>query len=293
MRRALVLSVLALPLAACGGTGVGGNATSSPPSLIEAATKSATASSLKLDLLMTLRSSQLPRPVTMTATGVQDNANHRVDVHLDMSSLAATLGSAGKQFADPAEWRGEEIGDLSSNRFILYMHLPFLSRLIPGGKPWIKFDLSALGKGLGIDFSQLTELSSNPGQTLDWLRATSGAITNAGRETVDGVETTHYEASIDLAKYPNLVPAGRRAAVRRAVDSLINLTGLHTFPVDAWVASDGLIRKLRMSFSEDVGGQQVTTETTTRFHDFGAPVSINLPPAAQTLDVSKLAGVRP
>jgi hypothetical protein len=289
MRRAFALVVLALPLAACGGNGGTSNVSSSVPALAQAATKSASASTLKIDLQMSETATGLAHPITMSATGVEDNTNHRVDMHLDMSSLAANLGGTVKQFSNPAEWQGEEIGDLSNGHFVMYMHLPLLSKLVPGGKPWIKFDLSAVGKSLGVNFSQLTQVSGDPGQTLDWLRSTSGAITDAGPETIDGVETTHYKASIDLAKYPNLVPLDRRAAVRRTINSLISLTGLRSFPVDAWISSDGLVRKLRMSFSEDVNGQQVTSDMTMRFHDFNAPVSISLPPAGQTLDVTKLA----
>ena len=289
MRCAVLLCALAFPLAACGGGG-GNHAMSAPPSLAEAATKSASAPTVKIALEMTMTTSQLPQPLSMSATGVEDNAKHRVDMHLDMSKFAATLGKGAKQFSNAADWKGEEIGDLSNGRFVLYMHLPFLSKLIPGRKPWIKLDLSAYGKKLGVDFSQITQLSSNPGQTLDWLRSTNGAITNAGPETVDGVQTTHYKAAIDLARYPSLVSPDRRAAVRKAVDALINLTGLRTFPVDAWISSDGLVRKMRMSFSEDVSGQQITTGMTMRFRDFGAPVSIKLPPASETFDATKFAG---
>jgi hypothetical protein len=292
MRRALALAVLALPLAACGGSGTkNGFPKSSAPSLAQAATKSASASTLKMDVAMTMTAPNLPSPATMTATGVEDNASHQADMHFDMSGFASSLGkSAPKRFTDPALWRGEEIAEFAQGRFVLYMHLPLLTNLVPGHKPWIKLDLSAYGKKLGIDFSQLTQFSSNPGQTLDWLRSTNGAITSIGSETVDGVQTTHYKAAIDLAKYPSIVSPERRAAVRKAINAVINLTGLRTFPVDAWVSDDGLVRKLSMSFTEDVSGQELTMNMTTHFHDFNSPVSIKLPPASQVLDSTQLVG---
>jgi hypothetical protein len=104
------------------------------------------------------------------------------------------------------------------------------------------------------------------------------------------VQTTHYKAAVDLAKYPDMVPAGRRAAVRKAVTAVINLTGLRTFPVDVWISDVGLVRQMNMSFSEDASGQRLTTYMRTRFHGFNAPVHITLPPASETLDSSQLVG---
>lgn len=285
MRRALALLVFVLPLAACGGNGGVFHASGSAPSLAEAATKSASASTLKMNLSMTMTSSSLPKGIMMTATGSEDNVRHRADIQLDMSSLASSLGSnAPAGFADPSLWKGEEIADFSRGHFVVYMHLPLLTNLIPGHKQWVKLDLAAYGKRLGIDFSELTQFSSNPRQTLDWLRSTNGAITDVGKQTVGGVQTTHYKAAIDLAKYPNMVPAGRRASVRKAINAVINLTGLRTFPVDAWISDDGLVRQMNMSFTEDVSGQQLTMFMAMRFHDFNKPVRITLPPASETLD---------
>ena len=90
-----------------------------------------------------------------------------------------------------------------------------------------------------------------------------------------------------------MVPAGQRAAVRKAINSVINLTGLRTFPVDAWISDDGLVRQMNMSFSEDASGQQMTMYMRTRFHDFNAPVNITLPPASETLDSSRFVGSGP
>ena len=80
MRRAVLLFALAVPLAACGGSARGNHATSAPPSLAEAATKSASAPTVKIALEMTMTTSQLPQSLSMDATGVEDNAKHRVDM---------------------------------------------------------------------------------------------------------------------------------------------------------------------------------------------------------------------
>jgi hypothetical protein len=276
-----LLLVLGFIPVACGST-----KSLAAPSLAEAATKSSNASSMKFDMTMAFNSLQLSQPLAMTARGVADNAGHRMRMTIDMSKFAAAVGGGG---ANPADWRGTEIGDLANGRLVVYMSLPYLRRLTPGRKPWIKMDLDAIGKRLNVDFSQLTNLSVNPAQMLDWLRATSGSITNVGTETVGGVRTTHYHATVDLAKYPRLVPPSRRAAMRRTVDALTKLAHVKTFPVDAWVGADGLVRKLQLAIRETVGGQPLEVATALRFHDFGTPVRVALPPAAQTADISKLA----
>jgi hypothetical protein len=280
--RGLTLLLIALPLAGCGGGG------SQHISLADAATKSTGAQSVKLDMAMAMSTPQLPQPVTLTATGAEDNTNHRVQMNIDMSSLVGSFGAPGG--IKPADFKGQEIGDLANGRLVIYMNLPFLTKLIPHGKPWIKIDLNAYGKSLGVNFSQFTSLSANPAQMVDWLRATSGSISKVGSETVDGVQTTHYHGTIDLSKYPNLVPPARRAEMRKAVNALIKTANVRTFPMDAWVDSDNLVRKLHLKFNETVKGQRIGLDMTLHFHDFGTPVSINLPPADQTVDLAKLTG---
>ena len=86
---------------------------------------------------------------------------------------------------------------------------------MPGGKPWIKVDLNAVGKQAGIDLSQFTQLGTDPSRMVDWLRTVSGDVTTVGTEKLDGVDTTHYRATVDLSKYPDLVPADQREAVQQ------------------------------------------------------------------------------
>jgi hypothetical protein len=282
MRRALALVLLALPLVACGGGG--GIVT---PSLAEAATRSSNESTVKVDMQMTMSSSQLGQPLTMTIAGAMDNAHRRGDFTIDMSQLSDIVGSAAGK---PSDWKGEEVVDAANGKLVVYMRLPIFSRVVPGGKPWVKLDITAAGKKLGLDFSQLTQLTGNPAQMLDWLRATSGKITKVGEERVGGEETTHYRATVDLARYPDRLPPERRAAARRAVHSLIQLTHVRTYPVDAWVGNDRLIRKMSLRFTESVQGQRLSLGMVMWFHDFGVPVSVTIPPPGQTADLSALTG---
>ena len=125
---------------------------------------------------------------------------------------------------------------------------------------------------------------------VDWLRSVSGDVTTVGTEKLDGVDTTHYRATVDLSKYPDLVPADQREAVQKAVDQLTKAAHISSFPVHVWVDEGGLVRQVRAVLTEAIQGQTVNVVTTERFYDFGTPVDIQLPAESQVTDISTLAG---
>jgi hypothetical protein len=295
---AAALAALALAAAGCGSSS--GSGIPAPPAaqggarfLASAATKSTATPSMKTDLIVTMLSSQLPGGrMEMTATGALDNENHRMSMHLDMSKLVSQLGTAmpGAAMGSADDWVGQEVADFANGRAVVYLSLPVLTKVMPGGKPWIKVDLSAVGKQAGIDLSQLTQLGTDPSRMVDWLRAASGDVTTVGTEQLDGVDTTHYRATVDLSKYPDLVPADQREAVRKAIDQIAKQAHISAFPVHVWVDKDGLVRQVRAVVTETIQGQTMNVMTTERFYDFGAPVDIQVPADDQVTDISALAG---
>ena len=257
--------------------------------LASAVTKSTGTPSMKTEVTVTMLSSKLPGGrMDMTANGALDNTNHRMDMQLDMSKFAAGLGAGTAALGSPGDWVGEEVGDFGAGRAVLYMKLPVLTRLLPGGKPWIKIDLGVVGKRAGIDISQLTQFAQDPTRMVDWLRAASGPVTTVGTEDVGGEQTTHYRATIDLDRYPDLVPAEQRDLMRKAVDSLKQAAHVSSFPMHVWVGKDGRVRQVRSVLTETIQGQTMNVVTSERFYDFGAPVEIALPADGQVTDISNL-----
>jgi hypothetical protein len=291
---AAAFAALALVAAGCGSSSVSG--TPVPPAaqggarfLASAATKSTATPSMKTDLTVTMLSSKLPGGrMDMTATGAIDNTNHRMNMKLDMSKFVAGIGGGAAALGSPSEWVGEEIGDFGGGRAVVYMRLPVLTKLLPGGKPWIKVDLGQVGKRAGIDISQFTQFANDPTQMVDWLRAASGSVTTVGTEDVGGEPTTHYKATVDLDKYPDLVPPEQRDLMRKAVEQIKQTAHVSSFPMHVWVGKDGLVRQVRMVLTETIQGQTVNVVTSERFYDFGAPVNIALPPDSQATDISNL-----
>ena len=289
----VVAALTAVLLVGCGSTSTTPRSASIAPGasrfLASAATKSTGTPSMKTQVNVTMLSSKLPGGrMDMTANGALDNTNHRMDMQLDMSKFVAGFGAGAAALGSASDWVGEEIGDFGAGRAVLYMKLPVLTKVMPGGKPWIKIDLGEIGKRAGIDISQFTQLATDPTQMVDWLRAASGSVTTVGTENIGGEQTTHYKATIDIDKYPDLVPPEQRDLMRHAVDSIKKATHLSKFPMHVWVGKDGLVRQVRTVLTEAVQGQTVNVVTSERFYDFGVPVTIALPPDDQVTDISNL-----
>lgn len=176
---------------------------------------------------------------------------------------------------------------------VLYMRSRELAAEIPvPTKPWIKLDFEKMGKREGIDFGALMNAQgSNPAQSLAYLQAASGGVQDLGTDTVDGVSTTHYHATVDprkaMTNVIRMAPASQRASLRSTYRHLFALTGALSYPVDAWVDAAGRVRRVRVTMSLPSNSEPVTM--TTGFSDFGAPVHVLAPPASQTTDLLALA----
>lgn len=176
----------------------------------------------------------------------------------------------------------------------IFVKLPAsLALKVPGSKPWISMDLAQMGKLSGIPGygSLITGSSnfSNPGQYLDFLRATAdGSVKDLGQETVNGVQTTHYRAQVDLAKLPDAVPSADKSAAEQLV-SMIQSKGANTrMPVDAWIDGSHQIRRLQLSYDLSVSGESVALGITENLSDYGPQPPPALPGADQTTNVMSL-----
>ncbi len=179
-----------------------------------------------------------------------------------------------------------------------YMKLPSsLSSLMPGGKAWMALNFGELGKaaslpGLGSLINSEGSLS-DPGQYLNYLKATSASgIQNLGTETIDGVQTTHFRAELDLAHLASAVPASERAAAAQLAAQLEKRAHLGTAPIDAWIDSSNRVRRIALneSMTITVSGksQPVTLALTEDFTSYGPQPVPSPPPADQTIDLTTL-----
>jgi hypothetical protein len=220
-------------------------------------------------------------PLALHGTGAIDLRRHRGWLSIDMSSFARVLHQPA------ARLRAREIMD----GLVFYMRFPLLDGRLPPGIKWLKLDLGKAGQQLGIDFGSILRGSGgiDPSQYLAQLRA-AGKVENRGATTVRGVPTTHYHATLSFAKLPATLPAKERAAARRSLRRIMQLTGTRSVPLDVWLDRRDRVRRLTTSYtSHSPGAPALHTAVTIDMYGFGVPVAVAPPPAAQTRDVTAAA----
>lgn len=221
-------------------------------------------------------------PFTMTMSGAMDFVTNEGE--LDMN-----LADSGQ----PAPLK-----TLFDNG-VIYAQIPGLPGKL-GGKPWLKLDLSALGSSGGplaglaktLQNSMNSE-QSNPGQELDFLRGVSGTVTDLGAEIITGVPTTHYRFPVDIARALASLPAAAQSDLQQVIDGV----GLSRITADAWIDGQGVVRQFHVAEAISPGASPsdsapgdgpASMDMTFTFTNFGAPVTVTLPPAGQVSDLGQM-----
>jgi hypothetical protein len=286
MKKLALISLASLALAACGSSS--SSSATHTISLTRAAYVSGSSPGTKIKMSM---QETVPGTgqVNLTADGTFSSASHEGAMTMDMGLPASAAAVTG---AGSLKMQVVIVGQT------FYMKLPpALASKVPGGKPWWKINLSQAGKLAGIPgLSSLMNGTSNltdPGQYVNFLRATSnGSVKNLGSETIDGMQTTHYRAQLDFAKLPNAVPANERAAAQQLVTALQKRgVAPHGLPVDAWIDSKNLVRRVQMNYAQPLpNSQTANVAIKVDYLDYGPQPSPTVPPPSQTLDLLKLLG---
>ena len=268
----LALAALSAALTGCGGGGV---AQAIDP-VAAAATKTEDAGGVKLQ--MTFTADSAGKSVTVTGNGAFEKSQGSMDFDFGRLFEQADLQTGADQSARVVFLT--ESGDP-----VLYLRIPFLSALLPSGKSWIRLDLQKAGNVLGVDVEK--ELGNgatqNPTDALRLLES-QGAFTDVGKETVDGVDTTHYSGTIDLQK------AGAAHGVPSdVVQRLIAAGAPNEFPIDAWVDGAGYLRRIVETYDGASGSQSVSTKVTIDLSDYGTNVDVSAPPSDEVFDATQAA----
>jgi hypothetical protein len=262
----LVLPVVAVLAAGCGS---GGGTLALDP-VASAATKTQQTGTYSFDYTASMQ--VLGRQFSFSGNGQSDTTSGRLQMTMDFSGLPAQLTQNGST----AEF---VLADK-----VMYLKMPFLSGMLPGGKQWMKVDLAKAARQAGTSLGSFGQL--DPQQWLQQLLASSDTQ-KLGTDTVQGEQMTHYRTTVDPSKLTANVPAAQRAAVRKAMKQI----GMSTIPVDVWVDGTGLLRRESLSLTFGQGLQGATMKMTFDMHDFGEPVNVEVPPADQVFDaLSALKG---
>jgi hypothetical protein len=170
---------------------------------------------------------------------------------------------------------------------MLYMRFPFLERLMPQGKSWLKADIVEIGKAYGLDLDRMKETKqSDPGQMLGYLKSAIG-VRRVGADLVRREVTTHYATIVKAETIIEQAPRDQQKAMRRYLQRL----GIKTYPVDIWVGQDGVVRKLSTVLEyNQPSGDFVRMEVSETYYDFGVKAKIRPPAPSSVLDVTPHLG---
>ncbi|MFA1549195.1 LppX_LprAFG lipoprotein [Actinomadura chokoriensis] len=172
----------------------------------------------------------------------------------------------------------------------MYMKMPMLSQLggTASAKPWLKLSLDELGKQSGMNIDEMLQQSRqmDPVQNTKMLTA-SKDVREVGKETVDGVQTTHYTGTYRMEEAIAKLSPDMQEAYRKSLTK----SGMQDMHFDLWVDGQQLPRQMKMKSNQTSEGAMTMT---MKYHDFGKPVQIVEPPAGQVTDfreiMSKLGG---
>ena len=258
--------------------GCGSDDALSPEAVAEAADKTASKGSVRVAIKQTI-TLQGGSPIQTSGEGVVDPKSRRGRLKSDLSGIPGRPNDIGS---------GSQ--EIIFDGFTMYMRSPLFAGALPAGKTWLKIDVNKAGKAAGIDLGALAQQGQDPTEALRYLKAASGDVERVGEEDVRGTKTTRYKATIDFKRYPDLVPAKDRAAVRRSIEQIIKLSGAEKAPMEVWIGEDGVVRRLRQRINTVIAtGMRSTADQQIELYDFGVSVAVQPPPAGDTQDATDLA----
>jgi hypothetical protein len=269
---------LALVAAIASGCGSSSNSTSTTTGpIVKAAFVTAQAGGAQVALSGTVSTGALPPPLTLNGTGAFNLGGHEGTFAVVVAGLPAATQSVlhGSTLQLREILKGGAI----------YVSSPLFASRLPGGAHWLRINLSQVEQALGLDPSSLTG-GTDPTQYLQDLRGAASSVRVVGHETVRGVLTTRYAATIDVEKAAEQAAGASRTQVHALVHKLLEKTGQSTLPVEVWVDGQGRVRKITLALATKAGGQSGTAHLTLEYFNFGAPPTITAPPPSEVFDIT-------
>jgi hypothetical protein len=199
----------------------------------------------------------------------------RVTVGSDLPPEAAAQVPGGR-------FEIEQVAEMRPGTAVMYMRSAAFGEL-PEGAEWMKLDLSEQVGG------QMQPL--DPRDQLKMLRS-SEDFEKLGSERVRGVPTTHYKATVDQSdEVERLRDEGEDTAADFLEKVIAANDGADKMGVEAWVARDKTIRRLKMKVPFSLGAAPAGTSMlmTMELYDFGIEPDIALPDDGEVFDASEIA----
>ena len=204
------------------------------------------------------------------AEGAFDYSSNKGHMSVDLGKLPVAGSDAGSV-------------NVVFDESVIYLKLPGLQESVPTSKPWVRIDVKEMQRQSG-SASQFNAFGqADPSQYLQFLQG-AGKVEELGSETVRDVETTRYKAVVDLNEAVKQAPAEKRDMLTQA----IRASGSKSVPVNAWIDSDGLLRRVRYIYGGPEQTGTMSSSITVDFYDFGTAVEVRPPPGDQVIDLADI-----
>ena len=285
-RWAVIAAAFAIAAAATVTAGCGGGSSTHAVALdpvSAAATKTQNAGAARIRLNLAVRGQG--KVLRLHGAGAIDGTSG--ELSFDLGSLFRQTGiPAG---VDPNATMSQlmhakmtEVSVEQNGDYVIYIGLGALSSQVPGGKHWIKLDVSKLGKSAGVDLGNLMSGSQlSPTDLLGVLKSEGAKVQKLGTANVGGTTATHYRVRVDVAKA--LKAKGLTSPLLGSV-----APKMKTLSEDVWIGKDGLVRRIELGYGRLLGGSPRLAMTMNLF-DYGAHVTIAPPPSSDVFDATELA----
>jgi hypothetical protein len=266
-----VLSLLCLGACAAAFAGCGGDTLSFDP-VASAATKTAQSESSRVAFTASMSIDGVGG-MAFSGAGVFDGRtrsgamNMRFELPQDAQAQLGAVDPTMQMIMD------------GRDGLVVYMRSPLFARV--AGDKWLKVDLAKAAKEEGLDLQTvMSSTQVDPTQTLAMLTASTDAHP-VSYDRVRGVFTTHYTFDVDLARL-----AKQHKELRKTLDNLRKLTGVSSFPAEAWLDQSGRVRRLKldMSYNTPAGGA-MSMSVTEDLYAFGIKVNVPPPDASQVMSL--------
>ena len=165
---------------------------------------------------------------------------------------------------------------------------PFLYVKVPGktgAHSWAKMNLNAYAEALGATSSPLGSSSQSPAQMLKFLKAV-GTVTDLGTQSIRGVTTQRFQATVDLNRYATQTAPSERANAARYASAIKRMTGTSSLPVDVWVDARKHVRRIAMNMRLCTQEGTLSESITMNLFDYGRQPAVSTPPADQVTDIT-------
>lgn len=176
---------------------------------------------------------------------------------------------------------------------VMYMDMGAESAAEMDGKRWMKLDLKAAAEVSGSEELQkqmtggLDNMNQDPAEQLALLLQ-SPSLKHVGAEKVGGVQADHYKGTLTLAE---MVDANKATGVlsekeRKALVANAEKAGIKGYDTEIWVNQDHYPVKMVVGVQTPEG----TLRMNASYSDYGTAVSVQAPPAKDTVDLFGMLG---